>query len=153
MAPNPPERPPSVAHLLGAATAVSNTLSQAVLAPHGLTHQQWTILSAVWAVPNLAISDLAAYTGTNAPATSRIIDRMSAKGLVQRTADDQDRRTVRVTSGPEGDKLRHLASLYETLNTHLLRGFTGDEVGTLITLLDRVENNARDALEDVTASR
>ena len=134
--------PRSLGRMLNFATGECNALCQAMLSPHGLSLPQWVLMSALWREDGLTIGDLAAYTGNNAPATSRIVDRMIEKGLLNRTADRQDRRSVRITLTSDGRKLDHLATFFLDVNAILTDGFSQDEQAAIFDLLRRVERNA-----------
>ena len=138
--------------LLNIATGASNGLCKQILAASGLTLPLWVILSARWQRDGLSIRDLAAYTGNDLPATSRIVDRMLQKGLVDRATNHKDRRAVRVTLGAPGEALRPLSGFYSTINGHLLQGFSKKEADQLFEMLERVEANARAAAKDRGAS-
>jgi DNA-binding MarR family transcriptional regulator len=136
-------RPPSLGRALNFATAAANALCNARLAAHGLTLQQWVVLSALWQRDGLAVSEIAEYTGNAGPATSRILDRMVERGLVGRQADPRDRRATRIVLAPKGAALRHLRGFHEEINALLQTGLGADEAETLSRLLAHVEANAR----------
>ena len=93
----------------------------------------------------MSIRELAVYTGNDLPATSRIVDRMLQKGLLERAADPEDRRAVRVTLTSVAEALRCMANFYEDINRSLLAGFSAEEANQLFEMLARVEANARQA--------
>lgn len=135
--------PQSVGRQLNYTAGACNAVCQAILERYDLSLPQWVILSAVWRESGLTIGDLAAYSGNNAPATSRIVDRMIDKGLLLRTPDPQDRRTVRIEATSAAKELSHLANFYEDINTVMLDGFSKAEADMLFALLERAEQNAR----------
>jgi DNA-binding MarR family transcriptional regulator len=114
-----------------------------MLEPYDLSLPQWVILSALWQQSGMTIGDLAVYTGNNAPATSRIVDRMIEKGFLLREADKTDRRVVRIYTAEAGEALRHLANFFEDINAVLLAGLSKEEADQLLALLARAEVNAR----------
>ncbi len=136
--------PRSMGRQLNYTTNACNAVCQIFLERYDLSLPQWVILSAIWRESGLTISDLAAYSGNNAPATSRIVDRMIDKGLLLRKPDANDRRTVRIAATQAAKDLNHLASFFEDINSVLLIGFSGEEIDTLFSLLERAENNARE---------
>jgi DNA-binding MarR family transcriptional regulator len=93
---NPLERPRSLGQVLSFATGATVAMCQDMLAEHDLTLAQWVILSALWRQDGMLISVIADYSGNNAPAASRIIDRMEEGGLVKRVPSPDDKRVVRV---------------------------------------------------------
>lgn len=144
----PLTRPRSLGRLLNFATGASNALCQNLLGRHGITLAQWVVLSGLWQKDGLTVRELAEYTGNDLPATSRILDRMEEKGLLDRVAHPDDRRAVLVRLSGTGEALRGLETFYETVNTHLLKDFDRTEAEQLFTLLARVEANARSGSEE-----
>ncbi|MDP3526503.1 MAG: MarR family transcriptional regulator, partial [Hoeflea sp.] len=142
---NPLERPKSLGQVLTFATAATGAMCQELLAAHDLTLAQWVILSALWRRDGMLVSEIADYTGNNAPAASRIIDRMAERGLVTRVPDGEDKRVVRVHVTEMGLGLKHLEDFHERVNTQLLEGISAEEADTLFRLLRQVDANARRA--------
>ena len=137
---------PSIGRLLGFASRAAVALSERSLAPHGLTLQQWILLTALWREDGLTVSQLAAYYRVSDPTASSLVDRMEAKGLVVRRRTDRDRRKVIVCLTEKGRSLAPLIGAYEPINDVLLAGFTGPERAALAALLDRLIANAESAL-------
>jgi DNA-binding MarR family transcriptional regulator len=81
----------------------------AVLAPFGLTHVQFVLLSCAWwlnehgLVPNQL--ELARQAGTDVKMTSQVVRKLEAKGLIERETDLEDTRARRLRITPEGTKL------------------------------------------------
>ncbi|MEQ8827888.1 MAG: MarR family transcriptional regulator, partial [Parvibaculum sp.] len=82
--------------MLNFAAGASTAMCQEMLSEHDLTLAQWVILSALWRQDGMLINEIADYSGNNAPAASRIVDRMEEAGLVQRVPSDSDKRVVLV---------------------------------------------------------
>lgn len=141
----PLKRPRSLGQILTFATAATGAMCQDMLAAHDLTLAQWVILSALWRRDGMLVSEIADYSGNNAPAASRIIDRMEERGLVTREASTEDKRVVRVHVTEQGLALKHLEDFHERVNARLLDGISTEEAETLIRLLGRVDANARRA--------
>lgn len=80
------------------------------------------------------------------PATSRIIDRMAERGLVDRHRDKSDGRITRIKTTTKGRNLDHLAGFYAEINSTLLDGFNEQEIEIVFDLLMRLEQNASKAL-------
>lgn len=137
-----PERPPSIGRLLNFSAGATNRLCRSLLEEHDLQLAQWVVLSALWRVDGLPVSELARYSGNEVPASSRLVDRMEANGLVRRRADAADGRTVRVWLTRRGRQLDRLADFHETVNGRLLAGFTEAETASLFSMLERVIENA-----------
>lgn len=134
--------PRSMGRQLNYTTGACNAVCQKILERYDLSLPQWVILSAVWRNSGLTLGDLAAYSGNNAPATSRIVDRMVDKGFLLRTPDAHDRRTIRIDATKAAKELSHLAKFFEDINAVLLNGFSKAESDMLFSLLERAEQNA-----------
>ena len=139
--------PQSIGRQLNFTTGRLNALCQQVLEPHGLSLPQWVILSCLWRDGELTVGALSELIGTGLPATSRIVDRMAERGLVQRRHDATDKRVTIVGVTPLGQELDHLAGFYETINSAMFKGFSTQEKKQAFDLLQRMEMNARDALK------
>jgi DNA-binding MarR family transcriptional regulator len=78
----------------------------AVLAPLGLTHVQFVLLSCAWwlndrgQVPNQLA--LARQAGTDVKMTSEVVRKLEAKGLLERATDPRDTRSRRLRITPDG---------------------------------------------------
>jgi DNA-binding MarR family transcriptional regulator len=81
----------------------------AALAPAGLTHVQFVLLSCAWwlnehgVIPNQL--QLARQAGTDVKMTSQVIRRLEAKGLIERETDHVDTRAKRLRVTEEGRAL------------------------------------------------
>ena len=148
MATKNPTPPESIGRQLNFATGRTNALCQQVLEPHDLTLPQWVILSCRWRDGDLTVGALSDLIGTGLPATSRIVDRMADRGLIDRRRDNNDGRITIVCVTDKGRELDHLASFYETINSIILADFSEKERKQAFDLLRRMEVNARKALQE-----
>ena len=85
----------------------------AALAPFGLTHVQFVLLSCAWwlndhgTVPNQL--QLATQAGTDVKMTSQVIRKLEAKGLLERETDVTDTRAKRLRVTAAGAELASAA--------------------------------------------
>jgi DNA-binding MarR family transcriptional regulator len=88
----------------------------------GLTHVQHQLLVAIKGHPGgrpPTVGDLAGYLLLRPHSAVELVDRAEAAGLVERTADPEDGRVVRVRLTPEGEEIlqnltrAHLNRLHE----------------------------------------
>jgi DNA-binding MarR family transcriptional regulator len=116
------------------------------LAKEGLTHAQWVPLLVLRLGGPSSVVKLAAELDTDAGATTRLLDRLEAKGLCLRERASADRRVVMVSLTDEGQRITAelTAVLSDVFNAHLA-GFSVDEWRTLLSLLHRMLANG-DAL-------
>lgn len=105
---------------------------------HGITSQQGQLLCVLMGKP-YGMGELGATLGLAKSSLTGLVDRTERNGLVQREADPQDMRAVRVTLTPEG---RRLAEEFyaETCRrvAELPAGLSAAERDTLASLLGRV---------------
>ena len=66
------------------------------LKPHGMTRAQWVILIWLDRQPGLSQKELAELVEVEPITVARLIDRLEARGLVERRADRSDRRVWRL---------------------------------------------------------
>lgn len=99
----PTERPSLVTALLRAREAVMRQLRPA-LRQHGLTEQQWRVLSQLQTTSELAASDLAAATCLRASSLSRIIKDLEMRGYISRRSQIDDLRRTLVSITDRGRK-------------------------------------------------
>lgn len=84
---------------------------------------------------------LATATGLRPAATTALLDRLEAKGLVERVRDDSDRRRVLVRMTDEGSRSTY--AMYAPLvdeGAHLLAGLTPAELARMREILDAMRD-------------
>ena len=71
-----------------------------------------------------------------------ILDRMEEKGIIRRTADENDQRQKRVSATEKGRELKELVqNAFQDAEAAMARGLRPDEAETLRSLLGRVIEN------------
>lgn len=112
------------------------------LVQEGLTHVQWVPLLVMRLGGPSSVARLAAELNTDAGATTRLLDRLEAKGLCQRERSSEDRRVVTVSLTEEGERITAdlTTVLSDVFNAHL-KGFSHEEWRTLLSLLHRLLAN------------
>jgi DNA-binding MarR family transcriptional regulator len=76
----------------------------------GLTRARLSALSVVVFGGPQSLRALAAAEGVAGPTMTRIVDGLEAAGLVERTQDSRDRRSVTIAATPAGDSLMRAAA-------------------------------------------
>lgn len=71
----------------------------------GVPVAEWRILATLWGGEPLPVGQLASTVVAPQPTVTRQLDRMAAKGLVERVAHDSDRRLALVRITPAGERL------------------------------------------------
>jgi MarR family transcriptional regulator for hemolysin len=75
----------------------------------------------------------------------RLIDQLSAEGLIERRPDPSDRRCNRLFITDEGRaRLASLGSFKEELGAELFAGIESDDLRQLLTTLGRLHQNIKD---------
>lgn len=117
----------------------------AVIEPFGVTLQQYNVLRILRGshpepLPTLEIGERLI---ERAPAVTRLVDRLEARGLVRRDRSADDRRVVHCRITREGqDLLRRMDRPVDRADAELTSALSEAELARLIHLLDRVRGAA-----------
>jgi DNA-binding MarR family transcriptional regulator len=76
-----------------------------VVTTHGFTVSEWRVLASLAGSEPINIGALAQITTMKQPTVTRVLDRMQARGLVERLPNDGDRRVTLVRITPAGTRL------------------------------------------------
>lgn len=117
---------------------------EARMAEHGLTEAQWKPL---WLLKN-GVADtsleMARETCVDGGAMTRTIDRLEAKGLIERTRSESDRRVVNLRLTPSGElAAQAIPKVLAAVNNDFLRGFSEKEFLQIKKYLARMSANGR----------
>lgn len=108
------------------------------LAPLGLTAQQAAVVLHASAGPATP-RRLAELVGTDTAGMTRLLDRLTDKGLVRRTPHPEDRRSLLVELTDSGRALvPSLPPVFGRVTNKLFTGFTPAEITQVTTLLERM---------------
>lgn len=118
---------------------------------HAMTRAQWVILSRLERQPGMSQNEMAAVCEVEPITVARLIDRLEARGLVERRADPTDRRIKRLHLLPAAKPiLETINEARESMNTRITAGLDERTRNTLIdALLVLKENLANEALTGV----
>ncbi|MGB6241857.1 MAG: MarR family transcriptional regulator [Castellaniella sp.] len=122
--------------------------------PLGLTANQWRPLMLVLHKHIDTPAELARTMSVDTGAMTRMLDRLEAKGFVQRDRIPEDRRVVKIilTDAGHAVAIQILPIISDALNLHL-QGFSEDETRMLLALLKRMIQNGEQILQqDSSAS-
>jgi len=110
--------------------------------PLGLTDAQWKPLLRLYLGEHASASALARDCHIDSGGLTRLLDRLEAKGLVQRERAPHDRRVVQVALTDGGRTVAaRLPALLAAAQDQLLQGFDAAEQQALRGYLDRLEAN------------
>ena len=87
-----------------------------VVRAHGLSVPEWRVLATLSGGHALTTGKLAQVSLTKGPTATRMLDRMEARGQVERLPDAADRRVTRVRITPEGQ--RTVSALIDLARAH-----------------------------------
>ena len=122
--------------------AVSNAVSHSFarkVEREGVTVAEWVFLRVLYDFDWVAPSRLAAEIGMTKGAISKLADRLLEKELVQREANEDDRRAHRLALTPAGRALvPRLARIADANDASLFGVLTRDERRRLETLLRKI---------------
>ncbi len=119
----------------------------------GLTDAQWKPL---WILKQGAIStsfELAREMDIDAGALTRMLDRLEAKGLIERARSATDRRVVNLALTPAGDAVvAQVPNVLAAVNNDFLRGFSEEEWTQLKDFVGRMQANSDDMRSSTEAA-
>lgn len=129
----------SVGYLLHqVVTSMRRRIEQA-MAAHELTAAQWLPLWKLARGGACSAQQLAREVDIDAGAATRLVDRLVAKGLVERVRSAGDRRVVMLQLTPAGRSVAaQVPQVLAEVNNTYLRGFSRDEWQQLKALLRRM---------------
>lgn len=113
------------------------------LAPLGVTATQYIVLMGVADNHAQTPTELCKLLGCDSGAMTRLLDRIERKGMVRRTRNHEDRRTVRIVLTSKGDEicplLRQAAG---RVHDKIVAEFSGDDMALFHHFLQRVAASA-----------
>ena len=120
-----------------------------VFSEYNLTTEQHTVLMAIKNISGpVRITDIARWLDRSVNSVSMIIDRMVKAGLVKRTRDRKDRRTVFVTLTNKAEEAYFPATTAGwELVQEILSPLSNEDKRTLIRLLETIRDKTYDYLE------
>ncbi|MEO7430414.1 MAG: MarR family transcriptional regulator [Acidimicrobiales bacterium] len=134
----------TVGLLVEAHAGLGATLGHRLEVDHGLSGQRFEVLLRLMRSPDhrLRMSDLAAQTTLSASGLTRVVDRLVASGLVERSTCPSDRRGSYAALTPEG-ATRILAAIPDhvaQISEILERTFTPHEIDAFSAMLRRLRD-------------
>lgn len=104
---------------------------------HGLTEQQWRVLTELMSVEEIAASELAAATCLRASSLSRIIKDLESRGYLRRRSQLEDlRRTMISITGRGRSLMQLLVPVVEDIHNEIGNRFGNDRLESVIELSD-----------------
>lgn len=114
------------------------------LAHTELTNAQWIPIYKLYTKRASTVAELARECQLDAGATTRMLDRLEAKGLCQRKRSEEDRRVVQIALTEAGEAAAsEIPRVLSGVQNANLAGFSAEEFETLKSLLQRVLANSQ----------
>jgi DNA-binding MarR family transcriptional regulator len=108
----------------------------------GMTRAQWMILARLDRQPGLSQNEMAAICEVEPITVGRLIDRLEARGFVERRSDPADRRIRRLHLLADAKPILDEIYLYkDEMKEDLLNGLDPSEVDHVIDSLLSIKNN------------
>jgi len=139
----PLERDPLV--VLSDVARLMRTLADARARAHGMTRAQWMILVRLERQPGMSQNELAALVEVEPITVGRLVDRLEARGMVERRPDPTDRRIWRLHLKPEAQPmLKEIDKARAELNAMMIAHIPQKELETVIDCLLQMKTNMTD---------
>lgn len=107
-----------------------------------ISPEQWSLIFRVVERSGLTQKELSDSTYKDQANITRSIDRLDKKGLLTRVSNDSDRRIINLYPTPEAITLvNEIIPVSQRFNQRLCKGFSSDEIETLLRLLKKVHTN------------
>jgi MarR family transcriptional regulator, transcriptional regulator for hemolysin len=108
----------------------------------GMTRAQWVILIWLERQPGLSQNELAALVEVEPITVGRLVDRLEARGLVERCADPKDRRVWRLRLTPAANAaLDEIKDYRAELHELITAGLDAAKLQTMTDVLVRMKAN------------
>jgi len=120
---------------------------------YGMTRAQWAVLAKVERNEGLKQSELAEQMDMQPITLTRLIDKLCDHGWIERRDDDNDRRVNRLYLRKAARPLlAKLAELRSELTSTALAGINPADAQRLLTQLEQVKENVRNAIQSHAAN-
>jgi DNA-binding MarR family transcriptional regulator len=138
----------SFSHLLKRAVQFSVHKFAEQVGKSGLTHRQFTVLTAVEANDGKSQTDLVKITGIDRSTLADLVARLMAQGHLQRRRSKEDARTNSIRLTPDGRKaLKKAQSGAEDVDRQLLSLFSVSDRKTVMDCLSEI-STAMDKIDE-----
>lgn len=110
--------------------------------PHDITHMDSRVLGFFGRHPGATQSDLAQHSGRDKAQLARLVKGLRDRGLLAGTADEADRRNLRLSLTSDGQAVQRALQLQaKRLSAKAVAGLGAAERAQLVALLQRVQAN------------
>ncbi|GAB4536537.1 MAG: MarR family transcriptional regulator [Parvularculaceae bacterium] len=136
--------------ILGCATVVEKTLRNRLAQEFGSTLPRFDVLAALDRDPEgLTMSELSSRLLVSNGNVTGLVTRLQQDGLVERRANEQDRRVFRVRLTNRGrEAFRRMAAVHEGWVEGMFAELSDEEIAQLLTLLARAQHSIGSAVNE-----
>jgi MarR family transcriptional regulator for hemolysin len=109
---------------------------------HGMTRAQWAVLARLEREPGITQSQLANLADVEPITIGRLVDRLEANGLIERTPDPDDRRIWRLRlTQKTAPILKRIAAFRRELHAEMAEGLNEASLAALVNCLQQMRLN------------
>jgi MarR family transcriptional regulator for hemolysin len=109
---------------------------------YGMTRAQWAVLARLEREPGITQSQLANLTDVEPITIGRLVDRLEANGMIERTPDPDDRRIWRLRlTLKTAAILKRIAAFRRELHTEMAEGLDEASLAVLVDCLQQMRLN------------
>lgn len=150
---NSRERADYVGYLIGDVSRMIRTVYDRRVEPLGLTRAQWRVMTRLNRLESCTQTELATELEIEKPTLGKLIERLEAKGWVERRADENDARSKRLfLTDAAHPLLADMADRADEVIEGVFAGIDAQESAQLRETLTRIKDNLADMLEDDTGT-
>ncbi len=137
--------PDTLTFLLIQTCKAHRSYANGLLGAFGLHAGQEMMLATLWREGGLSLSQLAERLEVQPPTVTRIVQRMEAGGLVERSPDPEDQRVSLICASAKGLELREqIEAVWKKLEARTTEGMTQEERLLFRRLLLQARENLGD---------
>lgn len=134
------------------ARTMRTRFDQKARATHAMTRAQWVILARLERQPGMSQNELAAICEVEPITVARLVDRLEARGLVERRADPSDRRIRRLHLLPAAQPIvATITEVRDAMSARITAGLDETVRDAVIDALLKIKENL--ANETLTGDR
>lgn len=129
-----------------AAFRAVSSVYRPLLEPLGVSYPQYLVLAVLWDGGDLPVRALVSRLQSDYGTITPLLKRMEAQGLIARTRNPQDERSVIISLTDEGDALRvHAPRIYQTVSDTF--GFTPERAAAALEVLRSITDRTKHAAQ------
>jgi MarR family transcriptional regulator for hemolysin len=142
-----------LAFLINDVARLMRTYADQRAATFGMTRAQWAVLVRLERAEGLKQAELAEQLDLQPITLTRLVDRLSDNGLIERRSDPKDRRAKRLFLTPQARPLlERLHVIGEALMSDVLAGIDDAAIADMVERFGRMKDNLRQAIQNKPAN-